>query len=111
VRVVIDVNHWANEYFSNGIGIEEFSSGYIDEANRRIYVRKCYEPVDGVLLHEMPHAATTGDHDDRWFAEMRRLRDAGAPVLPSDVNDHETPLQGELHLCQVFDSETILGKD
>ena len=33
------------------------------------------------LLHEMAHAATNGDHGDEWNNEMRRLKQAGAPVL------------------------------
>jgi hypothetical protein len=60
-RVVIDVNNWANEYFSNGIGLMDFSSGYIDERNRRIYIRHGAYPLENVLIHEMAHAATTGD--------------------------------------------------
>jgi hypothetical protein len=34
----------------------------------------------GFLLHEMAHADTSGEHDQRWEAEMVRLKRAGAPI-------------------------------
>jgi len=111
IQVVIDVNHWSNEYFFNGYGLEEFSSGYIDEANRRIFLRHGDLPLESVLLHEMAHAATTGEHDGKWCTEMRRLYDLGAPVMLADLNPYfptpDSPLQLELRLCRVFSSENI----
>jgi hypothetical protein len=50
--VVYDVNHWANEYFSNGFGLEDFSLGYIDLENRRIFVRRTDFAMEGILVHE-----------------------------------------------------------
>jgi hypothetical protein len=33
-----------------------------------------------MLLHEMAHAATGGEHDERFRGELVRLKVAGAPV-------------------------------
>ena len=111
VQVVIDVNYWANEYFFNGYGLDHFSSGYIDEANKRIFLRHGDLPLEGLLLHEMAHAATTGEHDDEWYTEMRRLSALGAPVLHGDqdayVPTHDSPLQLKFDLFKVVSSEEI----
>jgi hypothetical protein len=40
----------------------------------------------GMLIHEMAHAATDGNHDETWNNEMKRVRQAGAPVLAFDVD-------------------------
>jgi hypothetical protein len=40
--------------------------------------------MPGVLLHEMAHAASDGDHGENWQSEMARLKQLGAPV---DEND------------------------
>jgi hypothetical protein len=111
VQVVIDVNYWANEYFFNGNCLDDFSSGYIDEANKRIYLRKGDQPLEGLLLHEMGHAATTGEHDDEWYTEMRRLSALGAPVLHGDLHEyvptHDSPLQLKFPLYKVVTSDKI----
>jgi hypothetical protein len=77
VRVVFDLHAVANEpvYRLN------ISSGLIRFEERRIYIR--YTDADfmqGILIHEMAHAATSGEHDEQWQAEMARLKTAGAPV-------------------------------
>jgi len=38
-----------------------------------------------LLLHEMTHAATNGDHGMPWKREMIRLREAGAPLDGPDA--------------------------
>jgi hypothetical protein len=113
IHVVYDVDFWANEYFFNGWYIEEPSFGYHDLENRRIFVGRTASSMEGALLHEMGHAATTGDHDDAWSAEMRRLQALGAPVIPCDVDPDvpadEGPVRLELYLMTVFTSKEIFG--
>jgi hypothetical protein len=36
--------------------------------------------MQDTLVHEMAHAATSGEHDERWRTEMARLKTVGAPV-------------------------------
>jgi hypothetical protein len=89
VHVVYDVNFWADEYFFNGLFLEEPSAGYHDAQHRRIFLRHGEASMEGNLLHEMAHAATNGHHDDPWLGEMRRLEAIGAPICawelePSD---------------------------
>ena len=77
VHVVFDLHTVANEPIYDGT----VSSGLIRFEERRIYIR--YEDDDlmqDTLLEEMAHAATSGEHDERWRAEMVRLKTAGAPV-------------------------------
>jgi len=42
------------------------------------------ERAVSILLHEMAHAATTGNHGMPWKREMIRLRQAGAPLAEPD---------------------------
>ena len=77
VHVVFDLHTVANEPVDRG----HVSSGLIRFEERRIYIR--YTDTDlmqGTLIHEMAHAATSGEHDERSRAEMVRLKIAGAPV-------------------------------
>jgi hypothetical protein len=62
VRVVFDLHTVANEPVDHG----HISSGLIRFEERRIYIR-CSDdfPMQGTLIHEMAHAATTGQHDER----------------------------------------------
>jgi hypothetical protein len=79
VRVVFDLHTVANEPVDGG----EVSSGLIRFEERRIYIRYTLDEdvsMQGTLLHEMAHAATSGKHDQRWRAEMARLKTVGAPV-------------------------------
>jgi hypothetical protein len=114
VQVVYDVNRWSDEYYFNGIGLEEFSSGYIDISKQRIFIRRSESNMEGYLAHEMGHAATSGDHDDAWYAEMRRLQELGAPVLPWDTYRYfppsDGPLQLTLDLTTVRTAEEIFGQ-
>ena len=93
VYVVFDVNFWANEYFVIGnVEVAEPSQGYHDAERRKIYLRHGADSLEAVLLHEMGHAATNGDHGAEWLAEMRRLHSLGASVCPSDLEagcDHK----------------------
>jgi len=114
IQVVYDVNCWANEYYFNGIGLEEFSSAYIDIPKRRIFLRWSDSNMEGYLSHEMGHAATSGDHDDAWYAEMQRLQELGAPVLPWDTTRYfppsDGPLQLTLHLATVRTANEIFSQ-
>ena len=77
VCVVFDPHTVANEPVNRG----HVSSGLIRFEERRIYIR--YTDTDlmqGTLIHEMAHAATSGEHDERSRAEMVRFKIAGAPV-------------------------------
>jgi hypothetical protein len=77
VRVVFDLHTVALEPIYDGT----VSSGLIRFEERQIYIR--YTDADlmqAMLIHEMAHAATSGEHDERWLAEMVRLKIAGAPV-------------------------------
>jgi len=77
VPVVFDLHTVANEPVYRG----HISSGLIRFEERRIYIR--YTDTDFMqqtLIHEMAHAATSGEHDERWHAEMVRLKASGAPV-------------------------------
>jgi hypothetical protein len=77
VRVVFDLHTVANEPVYHGT----MSSGLIRFEERQIYIR--YIDTDFMqqtLIHEMAHAATSGEHDERFQAEMVRLKTVGAPV-------------------------------
>jgi hypothetical protein len=77
VRVVFDLHTVADEPVYRG----HISSGLIRFEERRIYIRYTDTRfMQETLIHEMAHAATSGDHDERWRAEMARLKTAGAPV-------------------------------
>ena len=83
VRVVFDIHTFADEPVFD----YHPSSGLIRFAEQCIYVR--YEEEKymlGMLIHEMAHAATDGNHDETWNNEMKRLRLADAPVLAFDID-------------------------
>ncbi len=83
VRVVFDIHTFADEPVPE-IGA---CSGLIRFAERCIYIRHEEERMmQGMLVHEMAHAATNGEHDEPWNAEMRRLSQAGAPALDFDFD-------------------------
>ena len=77
VRVAFDFHRVANEpIFGNSV-----SSGLIRFEERCIYLRYTNSPpMEETLIHEMAHAATSGEHDQEWLNEMVRLKAAGAPV-------------------------------
>jgi len=84
VLIVFDVHIFDDEPVDDdGIVI----SGLIRFDERRIYIR--YTDTDSMqktLIHEMAHAATSGEHDERWRNEMVRLKHAGAPVRDSELD-------------------------
>jgi hypothetical protein len=83
VHVVFDLDEFANEppIYDGGQ-----SNGLIRFEERCIYVRDTgWRSMEETLIHEMAHAATTGDHDEEWLTEMRRLKEAGAPVPAWEV--------------------------
>jgi hypothetical protein len=43
--------------------------------------------MEEFLLHEMAHAATSGEHDAKWQEEMVRLKGLGAPVETIQISD------------------------
>jgi hypothetical protein len=82
VHVVFDLHRAAKEPVYGG----SVSSGLIRFEQRKIYLRCTnYPPMEGTLVHEMAHAATTGEHDEEWLKEMVRLKTAGAPVSDWDL--------------------------
>ena len=81
VLVVFDLHTVADEPVYDG----SVSSGLIRFEERQIYIRYTdAEDMQGTLVHEMAHAATSGEHDQRWEAEMVRLKRAGAPVADGE---------------------------
>jgi hypothetical protein len=77
VRVVFDLHTVANEPVYGG----SVSGGLIRFEERFIYIRYTNDHLMiETLVHEMVHAATSGEHDDRWLEEMKRLHESGAPV-------------------------------
>jgi hypothetical protein len=83
VRVVYDVHRVAAEPITRrGDSGEEL----IDECLLRFDERTIYLRFseDGYMLnflvHEMCHAATSGEHDEKWKAEMKRVYELGAPL-------------------------------
>jgi hypothetical protein len=62
-------------------------TGRCNRKRRRIEILRGQpdEETTSTLLHEMAHAATTGQHDLRWAREMIRLREAGAPLAEDDL--------------------------
>ena len=62
--------------------------GHCDDETKRISIRLSVHTNDrgvrATLVHEMAHAATSGDHDEVWLSEMLRLKKAGAPTEPLD---------------------------
>jgi hypothetical protein len=43
---------------------------------------------EGLLIHEMAHAASNVHHVRRFRAEITRLYKAGAPLMAADVNEY-----------------------
>ena len=75
--VVFDLHRAAKEPVFGG----HVSSGLILFEERCIYLRYTNSPaMEETLIHEMAHAATTGEHGQEWLYEMARLKAAGAPV-------------------------------
>lgn len=65
-------------------GADIGACGYCDRKERTILlyraIRYDRHIVNEILLHEMVHAAKGIYHGDRFFLELKRLDDAGAPV-------------------------------
>jgi hypothetical protein len=84
VRVVFDLHIVANEPVCRG----RVSTGLIRLEERCIYVRYTRQAIMiDTLVHEMAHAATSGEHDEVWLKEMRRPKAVGAPIDDADVED------------------------
>ena len=78
VQVIFDLYTLADEPEQGSLSS---FNGLIQIEERRIYIRyREIEHMREILIHEMAHAATSGDHDERWLNEMVRLQQAGAPV-------------------------------
>jgi hypothetical protein len=86
VHVVFDLHRAAKEPVYGA----SVSSGLIRFEQRRIYLRYTNDlPMDETLIHEMAHAATTGEHDEEWLKEMVRLKATGAPVPDWELEGRE----------------------
>jgi hypothetical protein len=61
-------------------------SGSCSRGAKLIRIRRglCDEEAASTLIHEMAHAAATGNHGLPWKREMIRLREAGAPLVEPD---------------------------
>jgi hypothetical protein len=82
VRVVFDLHTATGE----PIYRSSVSSGLIRFHSSCIYLRYTQSfPLEQMLIHEMAHAATNGDHGEEWLREMRRLKDAGALVADYEL--------------------------
>ncbi len=78
VLVVFDICTFANDTEPDCLSVTD---GLIRFEERRIYIRySTGQRMRATLIHEMAHAATSGEHDERWLNEIVRLHDAGAPV-------------------------------
>jgi hypothetical protein len=72
-------------YQVNGVPV----AGKCHKKDHRIELTAVPLPAgQGLLIHEMVHAAVGGDHGCRFRAEMTRLYEAGAPFHATDVAEY-----------------------
>jgi hypothetical protein len=64
--------------------------------------------LEAVLIHEMAHAASGSDHGWRFFKEIRRVRDLGAPIDPTDVGptSEEEEVEEDAQVLRNFEERT-----
>jgi hypothetical protein len=95
ILVVYSVYYW--EVFHCGYSQPLLSAvsswGFIDFRGKQIFMRFLPHSssgwtMPGILLHEMAHAATDGEHGEDWQSEMSRLKRLGAPVDDLDAEFH-----------------------
>jgi len=61
-------------------------AGLHQRTHTRILIRRSDDDdMIVTLLHEMAHAATVDNHNNRWRTEMQRLRQAGAPIPDGEL--------------------------
>ena len=62
--------------------------GFCNCRRKLIKILRSLSDEDAIscLLHEMAHAATSGNHGMPWKREMIRLREAGAPLVSTELN-------------------------
>jgi hypothetical protein len=115
VRVVFDVNFWANEYFANILGLEEFSSAYIDSSSKRILIRYTEDSgfMTAMLLDRMA-CANLGDFGEndaedekKYQAELERLRGLGVPLANYSERGCESPGTRQI---QKLTAKEVFGK-
>ena len=81
ILVVYDVWYWETErcgYPPCDPSVPD-ADGFIDFSGRQIFIRflahqTTCPAMEEILLHEMAHAATSGEHDAKWLEEMERLK-------------------------------------
>jgi len=96
ILVVYDVWYWETErcgYPPCDPSVPD-ADGFIDFSGRQIFIRflahqTTCPAMEEILLHEMAHAATSGEHDAKWLEEMERLKGLGAPVPTIELCDEE----------------------
>ncbi len=70
--------------YNAGGASDQTPSGWVDFINREIHIAltEFRDAMPSMLLHHMAHASTVtlDDTEEAWINEMRRLREAGAPV-------------------------------
>lgn len=66
--------------------MSKYIAGYCDKRRRRILLEAFPFPKgEGILLHEMAHAATNVYHGPRFRQEMTRLAALAAPLGPINL--------------------------
>ena len=66
--------------------MSKYVAGYCDKKRRRIFLEAFPFPKgEGILLHEMAHAATNAHHGPRFRQEMTRLAGLDAPLGPVNL--------------------------
>ena len=76
-----------------GVPVEmsKYIAGYCDKKRRRILLEAFPFPKgEGILLHEMVHAATNVHHGPRFRQEMTRLAALAAPLGPVNLATYVT---------------------
>ncbi len=72
-------------------GLSKYMAGYCDKKRRRILLEAFPFPkAEGILLHEMAHAATNVHHGPRFCQEMTRLAAMAAPLGPINIAAYVT---------------------
>jgi len=68
--------------------------GWLDPKALTIHLSKRLvgADVERVILHEMIHLKTGGDHDDAFWSELHRLAKVGAPMAQVELTDFKAEL-------------------
>ena len=68
------------------VAMSKYIAGYCDKKRHHIFLEAFPFPkAEGILLHEMAHAATNVHHGPRFRQEMTRLAALDAPLGPVNL--------------------------